>query len=63
MQGKLEPSSNTKIHVLGGPINHPEEWWIDQWDGNDENDVRVNNYSFELTTRLIIFLFQDAIKV
>ena len=44
MRSKLEPSPNTKLHVSGGPINNPDEWWIDQWDGNDENDVRLENY-------------------
>ena len=52
MQGKLEPSPNTKIHVLDGSYHNPEEWWIDQLDGND---VRVKNYNLKLTNRLIIF--------
>ena len=44
MRSKLEPSPNTKLHVSDGPINNPDEWWIDQWDGNDENDVRLEKY-------------------
>ena len=43
MQSKLEPSPNTQLHVSGGPISNRDEWWIDQWDGNDENDVRLEN--------------------
>ena len=43
MQSKLEPSPNTKLHVSGGHIDNPEDWWTDQWDRNDENDVRLEN--------------------
>ena len=51
MQGKLEPSPNTKLHVSGGPKNNPEDWWTDQWDINDENDVRLDNYIFQPSNR------------
>ena len=52
MQGKLEPSPNTKLHVSGGPTDRrPEDWWTDQWDINDENDVRLDNYIFQPSNR------------